>query len=50
MADFREEEVRETYEALGWRVVQRKQDKWVLLMFRQFENGTGRGIAAELES
>ena len=37
MADFREERVRETYEALGWRVVQREQDTWVMLVFRQPE-------------
>jgi ribosomal protein L11 methyltransferase len=38
MADFREEQVREAFEALGWRVVQREQDTWVMLVLRQPED------------
>jgi ribosomal protein L11 methyltransferase len=37
IADYREESVRETYEALGWRLVQREQDDWVMLIFRHPE-------------
>ena len=44
MTDFREKEVREAYEVLGWRVVQREQDKWVMLILRQPEDGTGSGL------
>jgi ribosomal protein L11 methyltransferase len=38
MADFREEQVREAFETLGWRLVQREQDKWVMLVLRQPED------------
>jgi len=44
MTDFREKEVREAYEVLGWRVVQREQDKWVMVILRQPEDGTGSGL------
>ena len=37
IADYWEESVRETYEALGWRLVQREQDDWVMLIFRHPE-------------
>ena len=39
-----EKEVREAYEVLGWRVVQREQDKWVMVVLRQPEDGTGSGL------
>lgn len=35
MLDSREEEVRETFGALGWRVVQREQHKWVMLVLQR---------------
>jgi ribosomal protein L11 methyltransferase len=44
MTDFREEEVRETFEALGWRLEQREQNKWVMLILRQLEERTGHGL------
>ena len=43
MTEFREAEVREAFEALGWRLVRREQSKWVMLIFRQADDGTGRG-------
>jgi ribosomal protein L11 methyltransferase len=44
MTEFREKEVREAFEALGWRLVRREQSKWVMLIFRQADDGIGRGI------
>jgi ribosomal protein L11 methyltransferase len=43
IADFREAQVREAFETLGWRIVQREQNTWVMLVLRQPEDGTGRG-------
>ena len=48
MLDSREEEVRETFEALGWRVVQREQRKWVMLVLRRFEDEAGHVLQRPL--
>jgi ribosomal protein L11 methyltransferase len=44
MLAFREEEVRQVFEALGWCLVRREQSKWVMLIFRKPVDDMGHGI------